>query len=85
MAKYVVEKDFRDRFNGHRHCRQGEAHVPPNEERAEQLLKQGFISVVEEKRDDEPKQEGRAAAGSKKTSSKQTKPGDENGEAAAGE
>lgn len=83
MAKYVVEKDFRDRFEGHRHCRPGEAHVPPNAERAEQLLRQGFISVVDEKTDDKPKQESKAATGTRKTTGKKKDDGD--GEASTSE
>ncbi|MFD3261858.1 hypothetical protein ACE3MQ_24980 [Paenibacillus lentus] len=77
MAKYVVEKDFLDRFDKHRHCRPGESHVPPSEERAEQLLKQGFISVVDVKKGDKK-------ASSKKKEN-EVKPGDSDGEATAGE
>lgn len=46
--KYVVLKDFLDRFDNKRHCKPGEPHVPPNEERAKQLVDLGFIAVVEE-------------------------------------
>lgn len=46
--EYVVLREFLDRFDNMRHCRPGEQHSPPNEERAKQLLEQGFIAVVEE-------------------------------------
>ncbi|MEC0242770.1 hypothetical protein P4H66_23445 [Paenibacillus dokdonensis] len=46
--KYVVEKDFLDRFDNQRHCRPGDPHKPPNKERAQQLLELGFISEVKE-------------------------------------
>ncbi|CAM5794843.1 hypothetical protein [Brevibacillus borstelensis] len=46
--KYVVLKDFLDRFDNLRHCKPGEPHVPPNDERAKQLIAQGFIAAVEE-------------------------------------
>lgn len=87
MAKYVVEKDFFDRFDNDRHCRPGEPHVPPNEERAEQLLKQGFISVVDKKTDDKPK-EGKSTGARKvpgKKKEDEVKAGDGDGEATAGE
>lgn len=66
--KYVVIKDFLDRFDNNRHCRPGEPHEPPSEQRAKQLLDQGFISEVKEdkpekkpgrkKKDEEVKPEG---------------------------
>lgn len=31
-----------------RHCKPGEFHTPPNEERARQLIEQGFITPVED-------------------------------------
>lgn len=45
--KYVVLKDFLDRFDNRRHCKPGELHDPPNEERAKQLIELGFIKVIE--------------------------------------
>lgn len=45
--KYVVLKDFLDRFDNRRHCKPGEIHFPPNEERAKQLVELGFIAPVE--------------------------------------
>lgn len=45
--KYVVEKEFLDRYDNGRHCRPGELHKPPNKERAQQLIELGFISEVE--------------------------------------
>lgn len=47
-TKYVVKKDFLDRYDNLRHCRPGEIHTPPNEQRAQQLLDQGFIALVKE-------------------------------------
>lgn len=44
--KYVVERDFLDRFDDLRHCHPGEPHKPPNKDRAQQLLELGFISEV---------------------------------------
>ena len=49
--KYEVLKDFLDRYDNGRHCRPGEPHVPPTQERAEQLIREGFIRVVP---DDQP-------------------------------
>lgn len=46
--KYVVLKDFLDRFDNRRHCKPGEIHIPPNEERAKRLVELGFIRPVEE-------------------------------------
>lgn len=47
--KYIVQKEFLDRFDNLRHCKPGEPHVPPNKERAEQLVSLGFIIAVGEK------------------------------------
>lgn len=44
---YVVVKDFLDRFDNMKHCKPGDPHEPPNEERAKQLMDQGFIAAVE--------------------------------------
>lgn len=46
--KYVVIKDFLDRFDNRRHCKPGELHVPPNEERAQHLIELGFIAPIVE-------------------------------------
>lgn len=45
--KYVVIKNFFDRFNNRKFCSVGEDHVPPNDERAQLLLDKGFIKVVD--------------------------------------
>lgn len=82
MAKYVVEKEFRDRLDGYRHCRPGDPHVPPNEDRAKSLLDQGFISVVAE---DSHATEGKTSGRTKKPKQEEIKLGDEDGEAPAGE
>lgn len=44
--KYVVLKEFLDRFDNKRHCHPGESHKPPTEERAQQLIDLGFIAAV---------------------------------------
>lgn len=49
FMKYVVQKEFLDRFDNLRHCKPGEQHVPPNKERAEQLVNLGFITPVADK------------------------------------
>ncbi|UED78046.1 hypothetical protein [Brevibacillus sp. DP1.3A] len=41
--KYVVQKEFLDRFEDNRHCKPGEPHEPHNEKRAKQLVDLGFI------------------------------------------
>lgn len=46
--KYIVLRNFYDRFDNMRLCKTGEEHEPPNEERANQLVKQGFIEPVPE-------------------------------------
>lgn len=46
--KYVVLKEFKDRYDNDRHCHPGEPHTPPNEERANQLIQLGFIKAVTE-------------------------------------
>lgn len=46
--KYVVLKDFYDRYDSDRLCRPGEPHTPPNEDRAKQLIDLGFIKAVPE-------------------------------------
>lgn len=48
--KYVVAKEFLDRFDNMRHCKPGDPHVPQTEERAAQLIEQGFIAAVEEQK-----------------------------------
>lgn len=48
--KYVVAKEFLDRFDNMKHCKPGDPHVPPSEERAAQLIEQGFIVAVEEQK-----------------------------------
>lgn len=48
MANYVVEKEFLDRFDNHRHLIPGEPHEPHSEDRANHLMELGFISKVEE-------------------------------------
>lgn len=55
LSNYVVTKAFLDRFDDLKHCKPGDPHTPPNEERAQQLLKQGFIAVAKEKIEMEPK------------------------------
>jgi len=44
---YVVIKEFLDRFDNLRHCKVGETHIPPNDERAEQLVEKGYIEFVD--------------------------------------
>lgn len=46
--KYIVIKDFLDRFNNKKLCKVGEEHVPPNEERAQLLIDKGFIEAVDD-------------------------------------
>lgn len=46
--KYVVIRNFIDRFNNRRLCKVGEEHVPPNEERAQLLIDKGFIEAVDD-------------------------------------
>lgn len=70
-VKYVVKKEFLDRFDGMRHCKPGEAHVPPSEERAKQLVELGYIVAYPEQENETRKPE--------KSSTKVTKPrGDAN-------
>ncbi|MNW39624.1 hypothetical protein D3C74_167160 [compost metagenome] len=81
---YRVEKDFLDRFDNFRHCKPGEPHIPPNDERAKQLLDQGFISVVEEKlTDDKASTEGKTSNRARKPKADVVKLGDADGEASA--
>lgn len=67
--KYVVTNEFLDRFDNMRHCKLGEPHVPPTEDRAAHLLDLGFIEVVEEQKDkneeSNQKQSEKAARGKK--------------------
>lgn len=44
--KYIVLRNFYDRFDNMKLCQTGDEHKPPNEERAIQLVKQGFIEPV---------------------------------------
>lgn len=81
-VKYIVLKDFRDRFNNMRHCKPGEEHVPPNEERAKQLVDLGFISPVEDRKpkgDEDKKKTSGSKGGSKgkSKSDKKEQPADE--------
>lgn len=46
--KYIVLKNFYDRFDNMKLCKIGDGHEPPNEERANQLVKGGFIKPVPE-------------------------------------
>lgn len=48
--KYVVLKDFYDRFDNKRLNKVGDEHTSPNDERANQLIELGFIEQVEEKK-----------------------------------
>ncbi|MFW5438747.1 hypothetical protein [Paenibacillus apiarius] len=57
--KYVVLKDFLDRFDNMRHCKPGESHEPPNDERAQQLIKLGFIEIEEPSRKGTEKQKAK--------------------------
>lgn len=52
--KYIVLKDFLDRFDNKRHCKPGEDHHPPTEERAQQLVELGFIAPVSEPQESNP-------------------------------
>lgn len=67
--KYVVKKEFLDRFDKFRHCKPGEPHTPPNQERAEQLLTLGYISAVEQSSEKTPAstQNKRSGGGKKRT------------------
>ncbi|MBS4191748.1 hypothetical protein KHA94_16280 [Bacillus sp. FJAT-49705] len=49
--KYIVLKDFYDRFDNMKINQEKHEHTPPNEERANQLIKLGFIKVVEDDSD----------------------------------
>ncbi|URN94561.1 MAG: hypothetical protein NAG76_22555 [Candidatus Pristimantibacillus lignocellulolyticus] len=44
---YIVIKEFLDRFDNLRHCKVGESHIPPNDERADQLVEKGYIEPVD--------------------------------------
>lgn len=48
--KYVVLKDFYDRFDNMKLNQVGDEHNPPNKERANQLIKLGFIKQEEEEK-----------------------------------
>lgn len=69
--KYIVLKDFLDRFDNLRHCKPGEIHVPPNEERAKQLIDGGFIVSLpsDEEKSNEQTDEKPKARGRRKTKS----------------
>lgn len=50
---YVVLKKFYDRFDNMKLNKEGDEHFPPSDERALQLISQGFITAVENTDDDE--------------------------------
>lgn len=50
MTKYIVTKKFYDRFSNMKLFVPGEIHVPHSEERAKQLLAQGFIAAVDDEK-----------------------------------
>jgi len=47
-VKYVVLKRFKDRFSKMKIFDVGDEHTPPNKERAEQLVKLGYIKPAAE-------------------------------------
>jgi hypothetical protein len=59
MTKYIVTKKFYDRFSNMKLFVPGDIHEPHSEERAKQLLAQGFIAAVtnEESEEETPKSE----------------------------
>jgi hypothetical protein len=61
MTKYIVTKKFYDRYANMKLFVPGEIHVPHSEERAKQLLAQGFIAVAPEPEND--KLDGQPAGG----------------------
>jgi len=83
-VKYVVLKDFTDRFDGGRYCRPGEPHTPPNKERADQLIQLGFIKAVpeaqapssEKESEDKPKADDEVTDGTPKKRGRKKKDAD---------
>jgi len=59
MTKYIVTKKFYDRYANMKLFVPGDTHEPHSEERAQQLLTQGFIAAVNDEKAEAtlPKQE----------------------------
>lgn len=55
--RYIVINNFYDRFDNMKLNIVGDEHLPPNEERANQLIIEGFIEAKEDQQKDDGKEE----------------------------